>query len=215
MQTRTAALFFAILISAFGRLAAQSVQANTSITPALLMGFTGKIQGSSAQLGWIMESQTNCKWFVIERSGATGGYDSINVVTGINNGNTNSYSFTDQHMLKGNNYYRLRQVDMDGVIRYSKVLTLDNVEADGKMAVYPNPAIAVLNFSVTSPAAQQVIVQVYNLSGIVLLTTQQQLTVGNNQQSVAITGLKSGNYILKVSSRTGSSQYIQPFVKIM
>jgi len=118
-------------------------------------------------------------------------------------------------MVEGNNYYRLREVDMDGIIRYSKVLTLNKVEASAKMAIYPNPAIATLNFSVNSPAAQQVIVQVYNLSGVMLLTTQQMLNAGNNQQTVAINGLKSGNYILKVSSRTGASQYVQPFVKIM
>lgn len=214
MQTRIVTMFLAILISASGSLTAQ-VSASATVTPTLMMGFTGKVQENTAQLSWTMESQTNCKWFVIERSGDTGGYDSISVVAGLNNGNTNEYNFFDPSMLKGNNYYRLREVDMDGVIRYSKVLTLNNVDPTSKMAIYPNPAIAVLNFSVSSPAAQQVIIQVYNLSGMVLLTTQQQLNMGNNQQSVAIGGLKSGNYILKVSSRTGASQYVQPFVKIL
>lgn len=214
MKTRTAALFFAIMISAFGSVSAQ-VSASATVTPTLMMGFTGKIQNNTAQLSWTMESQTNCKWFVIERSGDNGGFDSVSVVIGLNNGNTNEYNFFDPNMLNGNNYYRLREVDMDGVIRYSKILTLNNVETSARMAIYPNPAIATLNFSVTSPAAQQVIVQVYNLSGVVLLTTQQMLNAGSNQQTVAINGLKSGNYILKVSSRTGASQYVQPFVKIM
>ena len=215
MKQRTAALFFTLLIAGFSRLSAQSVLANATITPALLMNFTGKVQSNTAELNWAMENQTNCKWFVIERSGDNGGYDSINVITGVNYGNLTQYSFADAHMLKGNNYYRLRQVDMDGVVRYSKVVTLENVEAAGKISVYPNPAIATLNFSVASPATQQVVVQVYNLSGIILMTAQQQLSVGNNQQSIAISGLKAGNYILKITNRTGSSQYIQPFVKIM
>jgi Secretion system C-terminal sorting domain len=214
MPIRTTALFFAILIAAFGRANAQ-VSASATVTPSLMMGFTGKIQNNTAQLNWTMESQTNCKWFVIERSGDNGGFDSISVVIGLNNGNANEYNFFDPAMLNGSNYYRLREVDMDGVIRYSKVLTLNNPETSAKMAIYPNPAIAVLNFTVSSPAAEQVIVQVYNLSGLVLLTTQQMLNAGSNQQSVAINGLKSGNYILKVSSRTGASQYVQPFVKIM
>ena len=214
MQTRTAALFFAVLISAFGHTNAQ-VSTSASVTPTLMMGFTGKILNNTAQLSWTMEAQTNCKWFVIERSGDNGGFDSISVVIGLNNGNTNDYNFFDPNMLEGNNSYRLREVDMDGVIRYSKVLNLNKVETSGRIAIYPNPAIATLNFSVSSPAAQQVIVQVYNLSGMVLLTTQQMLNAGNNQQTVAINGLKSGNYILKVSSRTGASQYVQPFVKIM
>lgn len=214
MKTSSATLFFAILVSAFGRVAAQSAS-TSSVTPALLMGFTGKVQNNTAQLDWTMEKQTNCKWFVIERSGDTGGFDSVGVVIGMNNSNINEYLFLDDHMLKGNNYYRLRQVDMDGVLRYSKVLILTNVEATSKMAVYPNPAIAVLNYCVNSPAAQQVVVQVYNLSGIVLLTQEQQLSSGANQQIVSISGLKSGNYILKISNRAGSSQYVQPFVKIM
>ena len=215
MKTSIATLIFILLFSVAGRLDAQSVTANAAVTPTLMMGFTGKVLSNSAQLSWTMENQTNSKWFVIERSGDTGGYDSISVVAGINNGNTNDYLFIDNNMLKGNNYYRLREVDMDGVIRYSKIVTLNNVEVAGKMAIYPNPVIAVLNYSITSPAAQQVIVQVYNLSGIVLQTSQQQLSAGSNQQSLAINGLKSGNYILKVSNRTGSSQYVQPFVKIM
>jgi len=215
MQTRIITLFFVLLMAAAGPLTAQLATANATVTPSLMMGFTGQVQGNNAQLNWTMESQTNCKWFVIERSGDTGGYDSISVVAGLNNGNPNDYLFIDNNMLKGNNYYRLREVDMDGVIRYSKVITLNNVEVAGKMAIYPNPVIAVLNYSISSPAAQQVIVQVYNLSGIVLQTSQQQLSAGNNQQTLAINGLKSGNYILKVSSRTGASQYVQPFVKIM
>jgi len=214
MKKNTAALILALLITATGSLTAQ-MAASTSATPALLLAFTGKAQSSDALLAWTMEGQTNCKWFVIERSGDTGGYDSIGVVIGLNNGNANTYTFSDNHMLKGNNYYRLRQVDMDGVLRYSKIVNLSNIESNNKMAIYPNPAIAVLNYNVSSPAAQQVIVQVYSLSGIILMSTQQQLNAGSNQQSLAISGLKSGNYILKVSGRTGSSQYVQPFVKIM
>ncbi|HEY6901549.1 MAG TPA: T9SS type A sorting domain-containing protein [Puia sp.] len=215
MKLSTTILFFTLLIAGSNRLAAQSVLANATVTPALMMSFTGKAENAVAELNWSMENQTNCKWFVIERAGENGSYDSINVVMGINNGNLTQYTFTDSRMLKGSNYYRLRQVDMDGVVRYSKIVTLTNLEAAGKMEVYPNPAIATINYSVSSQNAQQVYVQVYNLSGIVLLSSQQQLSAGTNQQSLAISNLKSGNYILKVVSRTGASQYVQPFVKVM
>jgi hypothetical protein len=165
-----------------------------------------------------MENETNCKWFVIERSGASGGYDSISVVDGLNYNNTTSYSFSDDHMLSGNNYYRLRQVDRDGVVRYSKVVTLYNNAVENaapKMTIYPNPAAATLNYSLNSNAPQQVIVQVYNMAGVALFTTEQQLIAGANQQSVVLSGLKNGNYILRVTNREGSCQYVQPFVKYM
>jgi hypothetical protein len=165
-----------------------------------------------------MENETNCKWFVIERAGEMGGYDSIDVVDGLNNNNMTNYNFADGHMLGGNNYYRLRQVDRDGVVRYSKVVTLSNntVEtASSKMSVYPNPAVSTLNYSVSATAPQQVVVQVYNLAGVVCYTSQQQLFAGVNQQTIALAGLKNGNYFLKVTNREGSTQYVEPFVKMM
>ena len=211
----TLALATALVVTGINRSFAQEV-AETSTTPALMLGFTGTTDGSVADLQWVMENETNCKWFVIERSGVDGGFDSIAVVLGINNGNETTYDFSDPSMLPGSNTYRLREVDMGNVQRYSKVITLMNnsQSAAVKMDVYPNPAVATINFTVTAPIAQQVLVQVYNLAGVMLVATQQELQAGNNLQTVAIGNLRAGNYILKVSSQTGSFQYVQPFVKI-
>lgn len=208
----------ALLFAGFNSAVAQTTTNKNGGTPALLLSFDGQVNNSTALLNWVMENQTNCKWFVIERAGATGGYDSISVVDGINNSNMTTYNFSDGHMLSGNNYYRLRQVDLDGVVRYSKVITLANNIDDNatpKMSVYPNPAAATLNYAVSSNAPQQVTVQVFNLAGVVCYTSQQQLYAGSNQQSITLNGLKNGNYFLKVTNREGSTQFIQSFVKMM
>ena len=118
-------------------------------------------------------------------------------------------------MMNGNNYYRIRQVDRDGVVKYSQVINLYNNIGTTKMEVYPNPASAVVNYSISSPPADQITVQVYNMAGVVMMTRQQQLTAGANQQSLAISTLKTGNYFLKIVNREGSSQYVQSFVKVM
>ena len=209
----------AILLAGFNSSIAQTTSNSNSLTPALLLSFDGQVSNNVADLNWVMENETNCKWFVIERSGDMGGYDSISVVDGLNNNNMTTYTFADNHMLGGNNYYRLRQVDRDGVTRYSKVVTLYNSVVENtiasKMSVYPNPAMATLNYSVSSTTPQEVVVQVYNLAGVVCYTSQQQLYAGTNQQSIQINGLRNGNYFLKVTNREGSCQYIQPFVKMM
>jgi hypothetical protein len=212
------ALALIFLIAGFARAAAQtSTQSNNATTPALMMSFDGQVQNQAADLNWVMENETNCSYFVIERSGDTGGYDSIGVVTGLNNNNQTTYIYSDNHMLNGNNYYRLRQVDMDGVLRYSKVVSLYDMqqEAAPRMNVYPNPAVATINFSINSTSTQQIFVQIYSISGVLLQTSEQTLNAGNNLQSIAVNNLKSGNYFLKVSSREGNSQFVQPFVKVM
>jgi hypothetical protein len=213
------ALAVAFLFAGITRAAAQTTTSITS-TPALIMSFDGQVKNNVADLTWVMENETNSKWFVIERAGSTGEYDSIGVVTGINNNNLTTYTFTDNDMQNGNNYYRLRMVDMENVVRYSKVVSLysnvvETSTAAPKMTVYPNPAAATINYTVASTANQQVIVQVYNLSGVVLLTAEQQLNAGNNVQTLAVSSLKAGNYFLKVTNIEGNTQFVQPFVKVM
>jgi hypothetical protein len=212
------ALALIFLIAGLARAAAQtSTQSENAATPSLMMSFDGQVQSQTADLAWVMEDETDSKYFVIERSGDVGGYDSIGVVTGLNNNNQTTYNYSDDHMLNGNNYYRLRQVDMDGVVRYSKVVSLYDMQqaAAPKMSVYPNPAAATLNFAITSTSTQEIFVQIYSISGVLLQTSEQTLNAGNNLQSIAVNNLKSGNYFLKVSNREGSSQFVQPFVKVM
>lgn len=211
------ALFAAILLTGFNQVSAQQSSSSANTLPALLMSFSGTTDNNVADLEWVMENETNSKWFVIERSGETGGFDSVNVVIGLNNSHETEYKFSDVHMLKGANSYRLRIVDRDGVAKYSKIISLYNnaYAAAGKMEVFPNPASAVVNFTVSMASTDQVTVQVYNLAGVVLMTRTQQLTTGSNQQVLAISTLKSGNYFLKVFNREGSCQYVQPFVKVM
>ncbi len=193
---------------------AQEAEARTS-TPSLLMSFNGAVQNNVASLTWVTENETNSKWFVIERAGADGGFDSIAVVIGVNNGNTTSYSFADGNMLPGCNSYRLREVDLSGAQRFSKILVLDNTEvAAVKMAIYPNPAAATINYSVNAASAQPVLVQVYSMTGVIMLNTQQEVQAGSNVQSVAVNNLHAGNYILKVTSGNGSFSFVEPFVKV-
>ena len=217
-------VFFTALISVAGmtRVSAQeySRAANNNTQPVLLMSFDAVTSDDNdGQLTWAMENQTNCKWFVIERSGTATGFDSVGVVIGTNNTHYTSYSFTDKKMLSGNNYYRLRQVDMDGVSKYSKIISLYNAgkttaASRKSMQLYPNPATSVVNYALNSTASARATVQVYNMAGMLVLTQQQDLYAGNNQQTVAISTLKNGNYFLKVTSPNGA-QYEQTFIKML
>jgi len=217
--TFTASLFTAIaLMTGITKVSAQELNRSNTSQPVLLMSFEGTTTSDNkGELNWTMENQTNCKWFVIERSANASNFDSVGVVLGTNNTHSTNYSFTDMHMLSGNNYYRLRQVDNEGVSKYSKVVCLYNAAkavVSKNIQLYPNPASSVVNYTLNSSAAASVMVQVYNMSGVLVLTQQQQLSSGVNQQSVAISTLKSGNYFLKVSSQNGA-QYEQSFVKML
>lgn len=60
--------------------------------------------------------------------------------TAVNNSGINKYTFTDDQPLNGLNYYRLRQVDLDGKFTYSPVVRIFTDKGLQQVSVYPNPA---------------------------------------------------------------------------
>jgi type IX secretion system substrate protein len=209
-------LFF--MLSGVARLSAQvatSDDATPNVLPSLLMSFTGEVNGSAGQLNWVAENQTDIKWFVVEKSTDGNNFDSTGIVTGLNNAYSTEYQYMDTHLFSGSNYYRLRQLNMDGSISYSKVISIDNsASVAAKMDLYPNPAVSMINYTITTSSSDQVIFQVFNLAGMLVTSGSQQLAAGVNQQSIAIAELKSGSYFLKVSNKQGTLRYVQAFAKI-
>jgi Secretion system C-terminal sorting domain len=208
----------AVLILSAARSSAQVVTSegsNSNEMPTLLMSFTGQVNGNAGQLNWVMENQTNIKWFVIEKSADGSNFDSTSLVIGLNNAYSTEYQYMDTHMFTGSNYYRLCQVNLDGSMQYSKVISIDNnATITAKMELYPNPAVSMINYTVTTASADQVVFQVFNLAGMLVSSGAQQLTIGVNQQSITIAELKSGNYFLKISNKQGTLRYVQAFAKI-
>ena len=209
-----ATVFF--LTSGIRQARAQQTTAS-STTPFLLLSFTGQTAPDINELSWTMEDETNAQYFVIERSADGNDFDSIGMVQALNNQEQLSYSFTDNHILSGYSYYRLRELDQMGVSRYSKIIILKNTPvssgSSAGLQVYPNPAVSLLNYTIISPSADEVTVQVYTLSGVMISTQQFQIPTGGAQHSLIVSNLRSGNYFLHISSKQGAN-YTQTFSKI-
>jgi hypothetical protein len=195
---------------------AQSVNSQANVTPALMLSFTGVVNDGNnvnGQLTWVTENETSAKWFVVERSETGNGFDSIGLVMCENNANMTTYNYVDGRILSGSNFYRLREVDNDGVVRYSKIISLTNTETAPKMQVYPNPASGIVNFAINSHSGDQVSVKIYNLAGVLVAARDQEVAAGLTQQSMAVSNLKTGSYILQVTGKQGT-QFTQMFSKI-
>ncbi|CAN5799231.1 hypothetical protein BH11BAC3_BH11BAC3_12120 [soil metagenome] len=105
-----------------------------------LLSFNGKNEGVENVLNWTTASETNNDHFEIERSPNGISFNSIGAIKGVGNSSTQQhYSFADQQPKTGNNYYRLKQVDVDGKFSYSKTITINNNENKPFVTIYPNP----------------------------------------------------------------------------
>ncbi|PCJ65294.1 MAG: hypothetical protein COA58_10575 [Bacteroidetes bacterium] len=105
-----------------------NVQINFSAVPVELISFKGLTLNSTNTLFWNTASELNNKEFIIERSLDGHLWNSIGTVTGM--GNTNykvDYTFVDESPLEGLNFYRLKQIDYDGLFNYSSIVKLMSV----------------------------------------------------------------------------------------
>ncbi len=112
-----------------------------ALVPLNLLSFTGKGIDKRVQLDWVTSNEINSDYILVEKS-----IDKINFSElarlnsiGVNGG---TYQHFDNNPADIN-YYRLKQVDVNGEFKYSNIITVKFNEKLG-FSIYPNPANASL-----------------------------------------------------------------------
>ncbi|MNK17950.1 hypothetical protein D3C87_361470 [compost metagenome] len=165
--------------------------------PVSLESFTAKKVNTAVQLNWKIASELNNDRFVIERSTDRIDFQKLkDIQSKGDTQNTVLYSYTDYTPLKGNNYYRLSQVDKDGT---SKILAADVVKFDLsnlKIATYPNPATNFIKLKLNDFEGA-VNVKLISLLGQKLLSKRFE---PSQEIYLDIRNINAGNYVLLIET---------------
>jgi|GEM_PF-3048192 hypothetical protein len=95
------------------------------VLPVELVSFLAKKSKNTINLKWQTASEINNDRFEIQRSYDANRFESIGRVDGESSSHRLvDYSFLDNAPLSGINYYRLKQVDIDGAFAYSDVVSV-------------------------------------------------------------------------------------------
>ena len=95
--------------------------------PVELVTFYGSKHNEVNKLKWTTASEKNSDYFTIEKTIDGVNFESIGQIIGAGNSvYFNSYTLADQNVDNILNYYRLVQVDFDGVKTYSNLISIDN-----------------------------------------------------------------------------------------
>jgi Secretion system C-terminal sorting domain/PQQ enzyme repeat len=193
---------------------------NVSVTfsgtlPVTLIDFTAYNKNNQySQLNWVTSAETDFNYFNIEHSTSNTDFISIGTIEG--NGNLQvdqNYNFIDNNPADGANFYRLKMVDKDGKVAYSKVVKVTfNLSI---MSLYPNPAKdkVFLKTNLYFTGGEQIRVELINPIGQHLLSESFN-TNGLDQITVNFpSGIKSGVYYLKTTNSKGQKQNWKILVK--
>ena len=134
-------------------------------------------------VAWSIASQQNNNAFVVERSPDDKTYSAISTVPQTTEAD---YKYIDRTTPSGIQYYRIKQVDIDGKSTYSNTASV-KIPAT-MMTVYPNPVTDKL--TVTNVKANDLL-KLTNISGQVLLIKR-----GAGPVEMNLSGLPAGLYLL-------------------
>jgi hypothetical protein len=186
-----------------------------TVLPVSILNFGGLIKDNNAYLNWSTATESNNKGFYVERSKDAINFSDVGFVNGAGNSSQiKNYTYTDvtvKDMHVTTTYYRLKQVDLDGKISYSKVLPL-NLKNIVQWRLYPNPVKDVATVELNLTASSKVNVQVIAADGRVVINADKGiLNQGTQQVFINTQNLAKGSYIVRV--KTDSDTFTKTIVK--
>ena len=172
--------------------------------PLFFLSFNIRQEAGQAVLSWQTTMETNVKNFEIQRTADAHDFQTVGKVPAKGGSAKNDYAFTDNNLVPGINYYRIKSIDMDDAFLFSRIRVL-NYDLKNELIVFPNP---IQNNTIQMSGAQLLespyAVYLYDLQGRLL--QQELLKVKSNIVPWPLKNtLKPGIYLFQVVH--GSSVY--------
>jgi len=169
--------------------------------PIELLHFTSLINNKKIQLDWQTASETNNDYFEILRSANGSNWEMLGKIKGAGNSTvTNQYNFIDQKPLLGLSYYRLKQVDFDGIFSHSSIISISNdpyTINKSSLSSYPNPAVNSITVELGNEFATDI--EILTVTGKNVTKHITILKSENSTFSIDISNLENGTYILNIN----------------
>ncbi|NUQ81730.1 MAG: T9SS type A sorting domain-containing protein [Bacteroidetes bacterium] len=195
--------------------------------PVELSSFSGWVSGDQILLNWTTKSELNNYGWEVQKknsdpSGTSGSgsqnseeWKTVGFVAG--NGTTNSpksYSFQSPIMVTERSrsavlksLFRLKQLDLDGTVSYSQVLSIRNTPSGFQLlGNYPNPFNPATRIRFQLSTSSQVSLQVYDVTGRLVFSREDgALDAGVHSFEFNAAGLSSGLYYYRLQAGNQSA----------
>ncbi|PWT88454.1 MAG: hypothetical protein C5B54_10630, partial [Acidobacteria bacterium] len=177
--------------------------------PVTFGDIKGYAKNGGIQIDWIVYTEYNVNHYEIERS--ANGVQQFATVGRTPANNQSEYEWLDVSPMNGNNFYRIKSVDIDGNISYSIIIRV-NFSHDGDISVYPNPAQkGHVSFQSANLQKGTYTLKIINSNGQEVYKQNFVHEGGAFSETISLpAGIKSGMYSLQLI--TGNEVRIKTFI---
>lgn len=185
------------------------------LLPVTLLNFSARNINKVNALHWATTSELNAAYFQIDRSYNGMQFETIGKVMAVGNSvSTLNYDFIDSAPLKANNFYRITTFDIDGTRAFSQIIEITPKDTDfSLLKLYPNPANQEITATVFSKIAGKGLIEIITIEGRVILTTETELKMNENELVFDLKNFNPGLYMLKITSSVTGETIYNKFIK--
>ena len=172
---------------------------NCTILAMQFLSVDGRIDGKEAVIGWTVANEEDVKNYIVQRSYNATDFSAAGTVNyEPGNADGNSYSFRDSSALKSSTIcYRIEAQNNDGSENFSKIVQLQTTAATTALSISPDPASASATILWLSAGNSNVLINLVDATGHVVLSGQYQLHSGTNElQLTKLANLANGLYFV-------------------
>ena len=181
--------------------------ANSFLSVPSLVSFGGNTKDKKIALQWNITSNSSLKTAIVEKATDPSKFSPVaDIPVQAEN---NSYAFTDNSNSKGNLYYRLKMVSMNGQVSYSNILVF-RMDADKKQSFRMYPSLITDNATVNIAADknEQTSLQLVDIGGRTVYQKKIALLQGDNNVMVdGFSSIHQGTYVAVV--KAGNNVYTE------
>jgi hypothetical protein len=174
-----------------------------STLPVKLTEFKVTDNSGKAVLNWTTDQEINSEYYQIERSSDGKSFGTIGVTLAAGNSTAQlKYSYVDNTPLDGENYYRLKIVDIDAKFEYSPIKNINITAAVLALTAAPNPASNTLNITFSQSSRKDYQLKLINRVGQVVYSQRYSGTTG--KISIPVTSFPEGTYFVEATDTGGA-----------
>ncbi len=195
-------------VSVFSPFSLASTTAGQNPLPVQFGSIKGYKKNNGIQVDWTIYSEDNVDHYEVQRAADGRQFQTVGSVISRNSTIQADYNFFDAAPLLRDNFYRIKNVDIDGKFSYSNIIRVSPATQVNLLSIYPNPVQnGILNFQSPDPGRGNYLVKVLNTNGQVIYAREFNHAGGDLSQAIQLpAGVKGGIYYLRLESEISSFQ---------
>lgn len=176
-----------------------------------LATFDARADYRTAKLLFVTNTSFKTDYLIVERlNNETGKFDNLehrNIISG--NDDLLQYYFTDKNPQDDDNFYRIKQVYLQGTFSYTDVRKL-NFSKAGVISIFPNPASEYLLIDLSPHFGKDAAITIFSELGQSMF--QQKIeNIGKDFIKIPLDNMDMGNYQIQIAVK-GKSSFTRQFV---